>query len=136
MTRSNVRLALGESGRGLAAVTIGATEHDILARVHAGILDAAMTLQATRAFAHRLREGLIDPISRRRHTRRRRQVARDGNGRTKTRLVREKRTAHGNQQSGHEKSSNPGRGTGNGERGMDAANERLISTKGTKPRGI
>ncbi len=62
--RENVRLLFLEAASGIAAVTIGAPEHDVLLRfVH--WLDALMTLQTADTFCVRFGLGLIDPIVRR-----------------------------------------------------------------------
>src|SRR5260370_9976197 len=59
-----MRLLLFQMPRRVSAMTIGATEHDILFRfVHR--LDALVTFQTTNAFSVRFRLGLIDPVSRR-----------------------------------------------------------------------
>ena len=91
MEGRNVGLAHGQAGRGIAAMAIGAAENDILAQVHARILDAGVTLQAARAFVHRVLRRLVNPIGRRQGARRGRQIARHGNRRPKTVVLRKRK---------------------------------------------
>jgi hypothetical protein len=64
-----MRFALREAGGGIAAVTIHAAEHDILADMHGRVLDAFMAFNAAQAFVYGLLARLIDPIPRRQSVR-------------------------------------------------------------------
>src|ERR1051326_3827269 len=61
MLRLNMCRVLGQTGRRIAAVTIGATKHDVRSFMHR--LDTLMTLETSGAFCVCLYFGLIDPIA-------------------------------------------------------------------------
>ena len=60
VVRQDVRLLFRQAARGIAAVAIGAAEHDVRGLVHR--LDAVVALVAADAFRVGLSLGLIDPV--------------------------------------------------------------------------
>lgn len=61
MLRLNMRPLLTQTGRGIATVTIGATQNYVRRAVHR--FDSIVTLQTAGAFSVCLRLGLIDPVA-------------------------------------------------------------------------
>ena len=61
LLRQDVRLLFRQAARRIAAVAIGAAEHDVRRRVHR--LDAGVALIAADAFRVGLRLGLVDPVA-------------------------------------------------------------------------